>query len=75
MRAFAGVAALLILLVAAPAHAASITFSFTGMLTGVPLLDPDDPFGGTIGDGTLFSGEFTFDSTAVDGIADPQTAN
>jgi hypothetical protein len=69
------VAALLVLLSAAHAQAAPLTFSFAGAITGAPLLDPSDPFGGTIDAGTLFSGEFTFDSTASDGIVDSQTAN
>ena len=59
----------------AAATAMPITFAFSGFLTDDPLLDPDDPFGGTIAAGTTFSGDFTFDSTALDGIADPQTAN
>jgi len=48
------------------AHASPITFSFTGLVSPYPLLDPDDPFGGTIGDGTAFSGDYTFDSATPD---------
>jgi len=49
------------------AQASPITFSFTGLVSPDPLLDPDDPFGGTIGNGTAFSGEYTFDSATPDG--------
>jgi hypothetical protein len=75
MRFGCCLAAFLVLLAATQAQAAPITFSFTGTINGVPLLDPGDPFAGTIGEGTLFSGEFTFDSTVSDGIVDAQTAN
>ena len=75
MRIFTIIAALAIGLAAQPATAAPLTFSFSGTIGGVPLLDPVDPFAGTIADGTSFTGTFTFESTAADGIADPQTAN
>ena len=31
------------------AQASPITFDFTGTVTQVPVLDPNDPFGGTLG--------------------------
>jgi hypothetical protein len=49
------------------ADAAPITFSFTGEVSQDPFLDPEDPFGGTIAFGSVFSGLFTFDSTTADG--------
>ena len=51
------------------AHAGPITFGFTGTVSQDPLLDPDDPFGGTIAAGTTFSGTYTFESTTPDGDA------
>ena len=60
---------LLALLVAGLAHAVPITFAFTGVVSQLPLLDPDDPFGGFIAAGTLFSGSYTFESTTPDGDA------
>jgi hypothetical protein len=48
------------------AHASAITFDFSGTVTQVPVLDPNDPFGGTIGFGTAFTGSYTFESTAAD---------
>lgn len=50
----------------AVAHASPITFGFTGMVTQDPLLDPSDPFGGSIDAGTEFSGTYTFESTTPD---------
>ena len=52
-------------------HASTITFGFTGVVSQDPLLDPDDPFGGSIGFGTLFSGSYVFESTTPDGDASP----
>ena len=49
------------------ADAAPITFVFTGTVTQDPLLDPVDPFGGTIASGTPFSGSYVFESTTDDG--------
>lgn len=51
---------------AAPCVAAPITFDFTGSVTTTTFI-PNDPFGGTIGAGTTFSGSYTFESTAADG--------
>ncbi len=48
------------------ADAAPITFTFTGTVSQDPLLDPADPFGGTIAFGTPLSGSYVFDSTTPD---------
>lgn len=53
--------------VATPANAAPVTFQFTGSVTQINA-DPGDPFGGAIDFGTLFSGSYTFNSTAIDSI-------
>jgi hypothetical protein len=53
----------------AMASAAPITFAFAGFVDEDPLLDPADPFGGTIALDTLLSGAYTFDSTTPDGDA------
>jgi hypothetical protein len=53
------------------AQATPITFGFTGSVTQVPADDP----GGGIGIGTSFTGQYTFDSAAVDGIPDPSQAS
>jgi hypothetical protein len=52
---------------AAPCAAVPLTFDFTGSVTQT-VFDPNDPFAGTIGFGTAFSGSYTFESTAPDGI-------
>ncbi len=49
------------------AYASPVTFNFTGIVSQDPLLDPSDPFGGSIASGTLFSGSYLFDSAAPDG--------
>lgn len=56
---------------AAPAQATPITFGFTGLVTQVPA---DDPAGG-VTVGSAISGQYTFDSAAVDGIANPAQAS
>lgn len=48
------------------ASASPITFSFTGEVTQDPLLDPADPFGGTITLGAALTGSYTFESTTAD---------
>src|SRR5262245_49944956 len=48
-------------------QAGPLTFAYTGTVSQDPLLDPSDPFGGTIAFGTSFSGSFTFQSTTPDG--------
>jgi hypothetical protein len=53
----------------AASDAAPITFNFTGSVSQDPLLDPSDPFGGSIAFGTLFTGSYVFDSSAFDGDA------
>jgi hypothetical protein len=58
---------LLLLSLGGVAQAAPVTLGFTGEVTQDPLLDPDDPFGGSIAFGTLFSGTYTFESTTPDG--------
>lgn len=60
---------LLALLTAGLAHAVPITFAFTGVVSQEPLLDPSDPFGGSIAAGKPFSGSYTFESTTPDGDA------
>jgi hypothetical protein len=50
------------------ATASPITFAFTGTVTQVSLDDPDI-FGGSVGVDTPFSGSYTFESTASDGIS------
>jgi hypothetical protein len=71
--------AIVLLFVAAMAAASAtssaaspITFAFTGTVTQIEPGDPD-PFLGTIGFGTLFSGSYTFESTATDAIGDPSS--
>lgn len=54
-----------LLLCASPARADPVTFAFTATLT-------DDPYGSSRF-GAPIAGSFTFDATAVDGIADPAT--
>ncbi len=61
-----------LLLGGAPVLAVPITFEFTGTVTQVPVLDPGDPFGGTIGFGTAFHGRYTFESTTPDAVPSPQ---
>lgn len=58
---------LTILLLPAIVDASPITFGFTGVVSQDPLLDPVDPFGGSIAFGTLFSGSYVFESTTPDG--------
>jgi len=53
--------------------AAPVTIEFTGTVAQSPLLDPANPFGGAIDTGTRFHGSYTFDSAAVDQVADPRT--
>ena len=53
------------------AHAGLITFGFTGTVSQDPLLDPDDPFGGSIAAGTPFTATYIFESTTPDGDAAP----
>ncbi len=48
-------------------HVGIRSVDFTGMVSQDPLLDPDDPFGGSIAFGTLFSGSYVFESTTPDG--------
>jgi hypothetical protein len=52
---------------AAPCAAAPVTFDFTGSVTQT-MFDPSDPFAGGISFGTTFSGSYTFETTATDGI-------
>jgi hypothetical protein len=68
------------LLMACTAHAAPITFFYTGHLTQIASLDPASPFPDPItddpSDPTTFSGSFTFNSLALDQIpGDPQTGS
>jgi hypothetical protein len=51
------------------ASAAPITFQFAGTLSQDPLLDPGDPFSGTITSGVAFTGSYTFESTTADSDA------
>ena len=60
---------LLALMAAGLANAVPITFAFTGVVSQDPLLDPSDPFGGSIAAGTPFSGSYTFESTTPDADA------
>lgn len=54
-------------------RAAPVTIEFTGTVVQAPLLDPSDPFGGAIDTGSRFRGSYTFDSAAVDQVADTRT--
>lgn len=63
--------ALFLVSVPAIADASSITFSFTGVVSQDPLLDPNDPFGGSIASGAAISGSFVFESTTGDGDPSP----
>ena len=49
------------------AHAAPVTFNFTGTVDFF-FVDPFDPFGGAIDFGTSFEGTYTFESTTPDAI-------
>jgi hypothetical protein len=51
------------------AHASPITFSYTGDVVQVASLDPENPFPTEPVFGTPFSGTYTFNSNAADGIA------
>jgi PEP-CTERM motif len=55
-------------------HAAPVTFGFSGTVFQATF-DPDDPFAGAVGFGSIFSGHYTFDSTAPDGASDSQTGS
>jgi hypothetical protein len=65
-------------LIACAAHAAPITFFYTGHLTQISSLDPESPFPDAITDNpsnpTTFSGSFTFDSLALDNIPGDPTS-
>lgn len=50
------------------ALAAPVTFDFSGSVNQVNF-DPADPFSGTIGFGTAFTGSYTFEATATDDVA------
>ena len=67
MKKIVGSLSLTILLLPAIVDASPITFGFTGVVSQDPLLDPDDPFGGSIAFGTLFSGSYVFEATTPDG--------
>ena len=56
-----------LLAAAACVHASPVTFGFSGIVTQVPF----DDLGTGIAPGAAFSGQYTFDSAAVDGIANP----
>ena len=59
---------------AAAADAAPLTFAYTGTVTSVAALDPENPFPTEPDFGTPFSGTFTFDSAAADAVpGDPAT--
>jgi PEP-CTERM motif len=66
MKKLVGSLSLIILLLPAIVHASQITFAFNGVVSQDPLLDPDDPFDGSIAFGTLFSGSYLFESTTPD---------
>jgi hypothetical protein len=44
-----------------------IPFDFTGTVSQGPLLDPNDPFSGSIASGTSFAEPYTFEPTTLDG--------
>jgi PEP-CTERM motif len=67
MKKVVGLLSLTILLLPAIVDASPITFAFNGAVSQDPLLDPNDPFGGSIAFGTLFSGSYVFESTTPDG--------
>ena len=54
-----------------PARGAALTFDFFGTVTQVPV----DDFSTGIQPGDTITGQFTFDSTAVDGIGSPSTGS
>jgi len=57
------------------AYGQAIPFSFTGTATQINT-DPADPFAGTVGLGTTFSGSFVFNGAAADALpADPLTGS
>ena len=63
----AALAALMAVLGTGPAHAVPVTFSFAGSVT-------NDPFG-LSSFGAPITGRYTFDSTATDAIANPNTGS
>jgi hypothetical protein len=73
MRALIAIACILWL--SSHADAAPITFSYAGEITSVGNIDDAYGFSTGTGAGTLFSGTYTFDSTAPDAIADPDTGS
>ena len=50
--------------------ASAITFSYTGAITQVAALDPENPFPVALDFGSPFSGTYTFNGAAPDGAAD-----
>jgi len=70
------VAAFLALSYGSNVDATPITFAYQGTVTSVAALDPSNPFPVEPAFGTPFSGTFTFDSSAADGIpADASTGS
>jgi hypothetical protein len=64
----------LLLALAVASSAATIKFAFSGYITDVSALDPNNPFPQSVEFGTPFSGSYTFDSSSPDLIpADSQT--
>jgi hypothetical protein len=55
---------------APPPNASAITFSYTGAITQVAALDPENPFPVALDFGSPFSGTYTFNGAAPDGAAD-----
>ena len=73
MKRLVGLLSLTILLLPAIVDALPITFAFNGAVSQDPLLDPNDPFGGSIAFGTPFSSSYVFESTTPMAIR-PRTA-
>lgn len=76
MKWLLAVVALTCALGSVTAHASPMTFSYAGAVVQVASLDPENPFPIEPTFGTPFSGTYTFDSTAVDGVpADAATGS
>ena len=52
-----------LIIIALPSNATLITFGFTGTVSAIS--DVSNVLGGSVGVGTAFSGEYTFESTAL----------
>lgn len=76
MRGLLALSILVSALSSVPAAAAPVTFQFSGHLEEIAALDPSSPFPDPVVFGTPFTGSYTFDGLATDGVpADPNTGS